>query len=89
MPNFHICKVANERVYDLQDSTGHIRCTSVADIQLLMTAEYIVSMLPDIKAFGRAYKYINDSFLMPNLKWQNSSVRNVQTLDKNVDKMLI
>ena len=45
-----------------------------------MPAEHIVSRLPDIKAFGWAYRYINDSSLMPDLGWQFSSE------DKNVDK---
>ena len=48
MPNFHICKVINDRAYDLQDPAGHVTCVSVADVQLLMPAEYIVSMLPNI-----------------------------------------
>ena len=61
VPNFPFCKVINDRAYDLQDPTGHVRCTTVAEIQLLMPAKYIVSMLPDIKAFGCACKYINDS----------------------------
>ena len=45
-----------------------------------MPAEYIVSKLPDIKAFRQACKYINDPSLMPDLGWQNSSV------EKNVNK---
>ena len=51
MPNIRICKVANDRAYDLQDQTGHVQHAIVAKIQLLMPAEYIVSMLPDVKAF--------------------------------------
>ena len=54
MPNFHIFTVIDDRTYHLQDPTGHVRHASVADIQLLMPAKYIVSMLPDIKAFGWA-----------------------------------
>ena len=54
MVNFHICKIINDRVSDLQDLTGHDRCATIEDIQLLMFAEYIISMLPDIKAFGLA-----------------------------------
>ena len=49
---FFICKVINDRAYDLQDPTGHFRWTAGTDIQLLMPAEYVVSTLPDIKAFG-------------------------------------
>ena len=78
MPDFHICQVINDRAYDLQDPTGHVRCTSVTDIKLLMPAEYIVSMLLDIKAFGWSCKYINDPSLMLDLKWQNGGVGNVQ-----------
>ena len=52
MPNFCICKVISDRGYDLQDPTGHVRCATVAVIQLLMPAECIFSMLMDIKAFG-------------------------------------
>ena len=51
MPNFHICKAINDRIYSLQDTTGHVRCTSVANIQLLRPAEYIASMLPGTKTF--------------------------------------
>ena len=69
MSNFFICKVINDRAYDQQDPTGHVRCTSVADFQLLMTAKYIASILPDIRAFGQVYKYINDCFVMPDLQW--------------------
>ena len=72
MPNFHNCKGINDKAYDLCNPTDHVSCASVADIQLVMPAEYIVCMLPDIKTFGQEYKYINDPFLMPELKWQNS-----------------
>ena len=40
MPNFHICKGINNRAYDLQDLTGSVKCAAVADIQLIMPAEY-------------------------------------------------
>ena len=69
MLHFHICKVNNDRAYDLQDPTGHARCTTLADIQLLMPAEYIVSLSPGIKAFGQECKYINDPSIMHDLKW--------------------
>ena len=36
--------------YDLQDTTVHVRYASAVVTQYLMPAEYIVSMLPDIKA---------------------------------------
>ena len=52
----------------------------LADIQLLMPAEYIVSMLTYIKTYGQACKYINDPSLMPDLRWETSSV------DRNVNK---
>ena len=42
--NFSDYKVIGDRAYDLQDTIGHIRCASVADIKLLMPAEYMVSM---------------------------------------------
>ena len=54
MPNFYVCKVINNGAYDLQDTF----------------AEYIVSMLPDVKAFRWTDKYINDPSFMPDLKWQ-------------------
>ena len=78
MPNFHICKVIN-------DPIGCVRCAFVADIQLLIPAEYIVSMLPDIKTFGWTCMYINDPSIMPDLKWQNSNVGNTQTLDQSAN----
>ena len=86
MPDFHTCKVINDMAYNLQDTTGHVRCTYVADIKLFMPAEYILSTLLDTKAFGWKFKYINDSSFMPHLKLQNSIVANVQTLDKIVDE---
>ena len=46
MLNFHVCRVFNDRVYDLQDPAGHIKCASLADIQLLKPAEFIVIVLP-------------------------------------------
>ena len=69
MPNFCICKVIYDRPYDLQNPTGNVRHDAVADIQLLMPAEYIVSMLPDTKVFRWACTYINGPFLMPDLRW--------------------
>ena len=51
MSDFHSCEVINNRAYDLQEPSCHIHHASVADIQLLMPPEYIVSMLPDVKAF--------------------------------------
>ena len=69
MPNFHICKVINDGIYDIQDLTGHVRNASVADIQFLMPAENIVSMLlPDIKVFRQACKSINYPSFIPGKK---------------------
>ena len=81
MPNFHICKVINYRAHDLQCPTGHVQHASVADIQLLMPAEYLVSMVPDINVFRWGFKYIN------HLKWQSKNVGIVQMVDKNVNIM--
>ena len=39
-------------MYDLQDPAGHVQCATVADVQLLMPAEYIVYILTHVKAFG-------------------------------------
>ena len=74
MPNGNTCKVIN--AYGLQEPTSHVKHTTVADIQLLVPAGYIVIMFPDIKAFGWACKYINDSSIMPYLKWHNSNLGN-------------
>ena len=53
MPNVYICKTINDNVYGLQDPTGHVRHGTVADTQLIMPAEYIISILPDNKnTFG-------------------------------------
>ena len=70
MPNFHVCKVFNDRACDLQDPSGLVRCASIADTQLWMPAKYIVSVLPDIQVYGWASKYINDPSLMSDLKWK-------------------
>ena len=32
MPNFRVCKITNDRVYDLQHATYHVRCAAVVDI---------------------------------------------------------
>ena len=71
MSNFHICKAINDRAYDLQDCSGHVGHVSVANTQLLLPAEYIVSLLLDAKAFGRTHRYIKDPSLMPDLEWTN------------------
>ena len=52
----------------MQDSTGHVYHAAVAATHLLMPGKYIVSLLPDVKVFGRACKYINDPSLMSDLK---------------------
>ena len=85
MPNFCICKAIKNRAYELQGPCGHVRCSTVADIQLLMPTECIVSMLLDIKAFGQLCKFINDPSLMPDLKWQKSNPSNVPKSYQNVD----
>ena len=53
MCNLHICKVINDKAQELQGTTSHVRHSSVADIQLLMPAEYTVNMLPDMKDSDR------------------------------------
>ena len=46
MPNIQqICIVINDKAYDLKDHTGHVKHSSVVDMQLVMATEYIVSML--------------------------------------------
>ena len=84
-PNFQICIVINDRAYKLQDPSGHVTCATVADIQSLMTAEYIVNKVPDIKAFCCMWKYINDPSLMPYLKWQDTHLSEANKLDKNLN----
>ena len=41
-PNFRVCKVINDKAYDLQNPTGHVQHAAVANIQLLMPAQCIV-----------------------------------------------
>ena len=78
LPNFCICKVISERMYDSQDPTGHVKRTAIADIQLLMPVEYIVSTLPDITVFEQACKDINYPSTMPDLKSQNNDQSDLQ-----------
>ena len=73
-------KVINEIAYDLQYLTGHVRHAILADSQLLMHAEYIVNILPNIRAFGLACMYIYDPSLMPDLKRQDNDPSDVQKL---------
>ena len=50
----------NNRAYDLQDPTDHVRHAVVADMQLLMPAEYIVNMLTNVKHLDKhASIYMN------------------------------
>ena len=51
IPTFRSFKVINERLCDLQEPTGCVRYAALADIQLFMPAEYIVSMSSDETAF--------------------------------------
>ena len=85
MSSFYIWKIINEKAYNLQDLTDHVRCAAVADIQLLISAEYIVSMLPDIKAFGLVCKHINVPSLMPDLRLQDKDHSYVQKLNKHLN----
>ena len=50
MSNFCIGKIINGRLYDLQAPSGDICHASVANIQLLMQAEYIGRLLQDTRA---------------------------------------
>ena len=47
------CKTKNDHAYDLEE--------------LWLPMEYVVSLWPDDKAFGRPCQYINDPTLMSNL----------------------
>ena len=69
MSHFRICNVINDRTCDLQDSSGNVHHTTITVNHLLVPAEYIFSLPPDAKAYGRACKYINDLSVMPDLKW--------------------
>ena len=51
MSFFCPCKVINDKVYDLQDTSGHVHLVSVTDTHLLMPAEYIAILLLHTKAF--------------------------------------
>ena len=66
-------------------TTGHVRHATVADILLLMLAEYIVSNLQGIKEFRLACKYIDDPSFIPDLKLQNGDQNSVQKLDQISD----
>ena len=79
-----MCKVINDRAYDLQDPTGHVYWASVVYTHVLMLAEYIASLIPDTKEFRRVHKYINDPCLMSYLQWtkiqtKNQKIRQTQT----------
>ena len=59
-PKFCMCKVINDRAYDLQDQADHDRHAVVADMQLLMPAEYIINMLANVKYLDKhANIYMN------------------------------
>ena len=65
-------------MYNSKGTAGHVRHVAIAGIQMFVPAEYIVSMLPDERAFGQTCKYINDPFFMPGLNWSN--------IDQNIQK---
>ena len=54
-----------------RDPTGHVQCSAIADIQLLMPAKCILSLLPGETSFGKAGYYINNPSLIPDLNWSN------------------
>ena len=57
---------------DLQGPSGQVQQAAIADIHLLVYAEYIASLLPNVRAFWRECKYINDVSFMPDLNCANS-----------------
>ena len=50
-----------------------------------MPAAYIVSLLPDVKVFGRTHKYISVLSLMPNLQRANPGTFSEQKQWQNLD----
>ena len=62
MSNFHIYKVINYRAYDLQDPSGYVSCTAVADIHSLIPPEYIHSTLPTMKKYMQRFCFVIDGF---------------------------
>ena len=47
IPEVHLCKIINDHAFDLWDAIGQINHTSIANIYLLLQAEYIGSLLHD------------------------------------------
>ena len=64
---YRICKCICNKAFDIQDSTGKVRCISVQHLQLLYPTDQVLTYLPDITILGQTTKYINHSKLMPNL----------------------
>ena len=50
----------------MDDPSGHFQCATVAKIHLLMSAEYMGSLLLDAKELGKVCTYINDPSPVPN-----------------------
>ena len=86
--NFRICKIINDRAYDLQDLTGNVGHAVIADIQLLMPAEYIVNLLPHTRTFGKACKYINDPSLMLDLNGSNPDQKHAEQSNGNLNNRI-
>ena len=86
MTNFRMCKIIHDRIYDLQNPSGHVWCLALAGIQLLMPAEYIVSLLPDKIEIWRTCRYINDPSIMPNLNWSDPDQKQREKSTRNLNE---
>ena len=59
--------VNGRQAFDIQDSSGKVRCISIQHSQLLHLTDKVLTKLPDMTSFRHTTKYINHPRLMPNL----------------------
>ena len=70
----------------MHDPSDHICHASVLDNYLVMSAKYIVTLLPDAKPFERVHKYISDPPLIPKFQWTNPGTSVEQKTPKKLRK---
>ena len=81
--SYQICKQLPNKAFDIQDSSGKVRCTSIQHLQLLYPTNLVLTQLPDMTSFGCMTKYINHPRLMPNLHAMESNDKTKQRCHGN------
>ena len=64
VPNFRLIKLIGMRQLEVSNPTGRLWMVNISDVHKILSADFVVSCIPDEQVFARKSKYINNPCIL-------------------------